>query len=85
MFTAKTRMIKEIVSTHIGTSNKELVDHIVKIIGKETKINYENKRKGEIEVSILNNKDTIQKFKWKPQYSLHDGLIKTIPFYINKN
>ena len=74
-----------VVSTHIGTSNKELVDHIVKIIGKETKINYENKRKGEIEVSILNNKDTIQKFKWKPQYSLHDGLIKTIPFYINKN
>lgn len=74
-----------VVSTHIGTSNKELVEHIVKIIGKETKINYENKRKGEIEVSILNNKDTIQKFKWKPQYSLHDGLIKTISFYINKN
>lgn len=74
-----------VVSTHIGTSNKELVEHIVKIIGKETKINYENKRKGEIEVSTLNNKDTIQKFKWKPQYSLHDGLIKTISFYINKN
>lgn len=73
------------MSTHIGTSNKELVEHIVKIIGKETKINYENKRKGEIEFSILNNKDTIQKFKWKPQYSLHDGLIKTISFYINKN
>lgn len=74
-----------IVSTRIGTSNKELVDNIIKIIGKESKIKYEEKRRGEIEVSILNNEDTIQKFKWKPQYSLHDGLIRTIPFYVNKN
>lgn len=65
-------------------SLNELLDGIRTILGKEIKVKYMPKRDFDVPVSLLDISRAEKYLNWKPQYSLMEGLEKTI-IWIKEN
>lgn len=64
-----------------SVSIKELVEKIVRISGKNIKIEYD-RSKPNIKFSLsLNISKAYKKYSWKPKVSLEDGIRKTLSWY----
>ncbi len=64
-----------------SVSIKELVEKIIKISGKNIKIEYD-RSKPNIKFSLsLNISKAYKKYSWKPKVSLEDGIRKTLSWY----
>ena len=75
----------ELINTSYGKSISinSLVETIIKISGKQLKVNHDI-TKPSIPVDILiDNNRAFELFKWKPSTSLYDGLKETIIWYKN--
>lgn len=59
----------------------DLVKIFQKVSGKRLEPIYADERKGDIRHSRLDNKETINKLGWKPEFSLEEGLRKTYEYY----
>jgi UDP-glucose 4-epimerase len=58
-----------------------LVEMFERISGKKLDPIYSAERKGDIRHSQLENKETIEKLCWEPNYTLEQGLKKTYEYY----
>ena len=70
------------IGSNIEISIGDLANKIISIIGRQVKIESEDKRKrppkSEVERLICDNKKAKELLGWEPRVSLEDGLIKTI-------
>ncbi|AFK85625.1 MULTISPECIES: SDR family oxidoreductase [Thermoanaerobacterium] len=69
------------ISTNRSTTINELVEIMNKFMEKPLKPIYKEPRKGDILHSYLDNKKAKDVLRWKPDYSLEDGLKETIKYY----
>ncbi len=69
------------LSTNQPTSVNQLIALMGETLGQEIAVKYEAPREGDIVHSYLDNKNAIQKLGWTPQYSLAEGLEKTLRYY----
>lgn len=69
------------ISTNEKTSINQLIALMNDALGTELKVRYDAPREGDILHSYLDNTNAIEKFGWTPQYSLRQGLEKTLHFY----
>lgn len=69
------------LSTNQPTSVNQLIALMGETLGHEVAVRYEAPREGDIVHSYLDNKSAIQKLGWTPQYSLAEGLEKTLRYY----
>lgn len=69
------------ISTHQPTSVNELIALMGHTLGQELHVKHEAPREGDIVHSYLDNTNAIQKLGWTPQYSLAEGLEKTLRYY----
>ena len=65
-----------------STSINELYKLISNILGKETKVIYGERRKGDIENSLADIEKTKEVLKYNPKYSLIQGLEETVKWYV---
>lgn len=69
------------VSSAEKISINDLYNTINDILNKNVIPNYEQERAGDIVHSLLDNSNTIEELKWKPSFSLKEGLEKTLEYY----
>jgi UDP-glucose 4-epimerase len=72
------------ISTNTNTSLHQLLQIAEEITQRKIETVYEEDRPGDIKHSYLLNKEAYQLLNWKPQYSLEEGLAKTIQYYKEK-
>jgi len=72
------------ISTHTKTSLLSLLEIAEEIIERKIETVYKEDRPGDIKHSYLVNEKADQILSWKPQYSLKEGLEKTIQYYKEK-
>ncbi|WP_245208813.1 GDP-mannose 4,6-dehydratase [Gottfriedia endophytica] len=72
------------ISTHTKTSLLDLLQIAEEIIERKIETVYQEDRPGDIKHSYLLNEKANQLLNWKPQYSLKEGLAKTIQYYKEK-
>ncbi|HET6452457.1 MAG TPA: NAD-dependent epimerase/dehydratase family protein, partial [Spirochaetia bacterium] len=60
---------------------RELLAAICRITGRELKYTRGGPRPGDIRSSLLDNSRAAQVLGWKPQFSLEDGLARTVSFF----
>ena len=60
-----------------GYTVLEIINAFKKVIEKNIKINYKEKRKGEIAISCSNNKKLIKLINWKPKFSNLKLMVKS--------
>ena len=65
-----------------STSINELYKRIFYLLNKETNVTYSIERKGDIKNSLADIEDTKRILRYKPKYSLMQGLEKTIEWYV---
>lgn len=58
-----------------------LVEIFQRVSGKKLAPIYCEERKGDIKHSRLDNKETIDRLNWKPEYTLEEGIKKTYEYY----
>lgn len=71
------------VSTNSTTAVNELFQTIKEIVGFNKEPIYADERKGDIKHSCLDNGKAKELLGWQPQYSLEDGLRRTVEYYKN--
>lgn len=69
------------ISTNIHTSLNELLSIAEEIINRKIEVEHKDERPGDIKDSYLSNDKALSLLKWKPVYSLSEGLKKTIQYY----
>jgi UDP-glucose 4-epimerase len=69
------------ISTNQKTSVNELIALMNDILGTKLNVKYDAPREGDILHSYLDNTKATEKLGWTPQYSLRQGLEKTLHFY----
>jgi len=73
---------------NISTRSETTINRVVKIINGLLDIDlsplYEEKRKGDIRHSILDNSSAYRYLDWEPEYSIKEGLKQTIEYYLNQ-
>lgn len=69
------------ISMNSQTSVKDLLDDIFVLNNTLINPEYKPERQGDIRHSYLNNNKAIQHLGWRPQYTLYDGLDKTLRYY----
>ncbi|WP_145139452.1 NAD-dependent epimerase/dehydratase family protein [Paenibacillus sp. Y412MC10] len=71
---------------NISTNDKVTLNRLVEIMSEFTerplKVNYGEKRKGDIKDSWLDNSLAKKELLWKPMYSLEEGLKLTFDYYM---
>ncbi|MBS1517434.1 MAG: NAD-dependent epimerase/dehydratase family protein [Bacteroidetes bacterium] len=72
------------LSTGHGYSLNEILELIKKISGREIKVEYQNARKLDVPVNILDNKKVSATFGWKPETSLEKGMKRTYEYLIQQ-
>jgi UDP-glucose 4-epimerase len=72
------------ISTNTKTSLLDLLEIAEEIIERKIETVYQEDRPGDIKHSYLLNEKANQILNWKPQYSLKEGLAKTIQYYKEK-
>ena len=65
------------LGTGNGYSNKQIIDMIEKVSGRQVKINYTDRRPGDADKLIADNSKIKDKFNWQPQYSDLQNIIQT--------
>lgn len=73
------------VGTDTGTKVKEVVAEIFKIVGYEVPIKDLGQRAGDAAATYASSKKLRETTGWTAKHSLHDGLVKTIEYFKNKN
>jgi len=73
------------ISTNIPTTLHELIETAEKVIEQKIELEYEEERPGDIKYSYLTCEKAEKLLNWTPQYSLFNGLEKTINYYKNKS
>ena len=73
------------VSRNDSITVNELFEIMNKITGASLSPIYEPARSGDIRDSTLCNEQTIRELDWSPEYTLKDGLGKTLEFYSKVN
>ncbi|AMA72038.1 MULTISPECIES: SDR family oxidoreductase [Aneurinibacillus] len=69
------------ISTNQETSVNQLIQLMNEVLGTTLAVKYKAPREGDIVNSYLDNTKATEKLGWKPQYSLRQGLEKTLHFY----
>lgn len=74
---------------NISTRTETTVNRLVKIINeeldKDLKPIYEDKRRGDIRCSILDNSKALKYLDWEPEYDIKEGIRKTINYYLQRS
>lgn len=70
----------EVINIASGTqmSVKKLAEKILKLTNSNSKINFEEKRPGDIKYSYASIESAEKKLEWRPKYNLEQGLKETI-------
>jgi UDP-glucose 4-epimerase len=66
------------IGSGVGTSLKELINILSQITGRDIQITYEDKRKIDVPINILDISLAERILSWKPNYSLADGIKKIL-------
>ena len=66
------------------TSVNQIAKEIIRLTGSKSEIIYEKERAGDIKHSLASIKDTMELLKFKPVFTLEEGLKETIDFFISK-
>lgn len=69
------------IGTGVRTSINELYEIIAGIVGTNLKPAYTHEREGDIKHSCLQNNKALTALNWKPEFSLKEGLTRTLDFY----
>jgi UDP-glucose 4-epimerase len=69
------------ISTNQKTSINQLIALMDEVLDTKLDVQYDAPREGDILHSYLDNTNAIEKLGWMPQYSLRQGLEKTLRFY----
>lgn len=69
------------ISTATTTTILELIDMFKKVSGQKIDVIHKEERKGDILHSCLDNSHAIQFLRWKPNFSLFNGLKNTYDYY----
>jgi len=72
------------LSTNIQTSLTEIIDSLSTIKPIE-KIEYVNKREGDIDHSVLDNTRIMKDLDWSPLYTMQEGLERTAIYFLKKH
>lgn len=79
------QLCKKLPVFNIGTGNStsitQLAETLDKIVLKDTSINYGEVRQGDIEHSVADISYAARLLQFEPQYSLFDGLSRTVDWY----
>jgi len=73
------------IGSNLSISNIQIVKKIAKIMKKKIKVKYVSDRPSHDVRYSLNSIKFKKKFKWKPEFSLNEGLVNTIKWYQNNS
>lgn len=69
---------------NLSTNRQTSVNEIIKIMNEiqsVKKVNYTEKRVGDIDHSVLDNRKVMRDFDWSPLYTIEEGLKKTASYF----
>lgn len=69
------------VSTGTETSINDLIRSFERVIGHKAEVQYASPRPGDIQRSVLSNKELIQTLHMKPEMTLEQGIARTYTWY----
>lgn len=69
------------IGTETGVKVADLIDKIFKIVGKKVPIEDLGERPGDVPANFASAQKIKERLGWKPQFTLEEGLVKTIEFF----
>jgi dTDP-glucose 4,6-dehydratase len=73
------------IGSNLSISNIQIVKKIAKIMKKKIKVKYVSDRPSHDVRYSLNSIKFKKEFKWKPEFSLNEGIVHTIKWYQNNS